>query len=451
MRYLAAAILLLGFAAQALHAAASLNDATLNLDPIISGLNSPTGLAFFGDNKAFLLEQHTGKVRLLNGRNLASGDVLDLKVAQGNEEGLLGIALHPDFSANGFVYLYYTQARDFDGGLHLANRIDRFHWDGTKLAFERKIKSLPVSPGTNHNGGKILFGPDEKLYAVIGDLNRFERTENFERSTRFSRSAVILRLNANGKAPTDNPFYNVNNRGSKSALNDIYAYGVRNSFGMDFDPITHHLWDTENGANQWDEVNRLRPGYNSGWADIMGPKSRATGTSFTLARLGRRARYIDPQLSWKNIVAPTDLEFFKFNSMNDFRLNDIIVGDLEGNLYDLNLGGKRLSLALSGNLADKVVDSSAENDAIRLGTGFGVITDLVSRPDGLYVVSLDGDIHRIATLGILGPPPASNITATPVPEPSTIALFSLAAILSLRRSRRRDFRNQKRSPLSRAS
>jgi glucose/arabinose dehydrogenase len=437
MRYLAAAILFVCVLARAATAQAlpQLNDATLYVDHIASGLDTPTGMAFMPNGKAFVLEQHTGKVRILDGRNLSTGDVLDLTVAGGNEEGLLSIALHPNFASNGFVYLYYTQGRNFDSGQHLANRIDRFHWDGTKLTLDRHIKKLPFSEGTNHNGGKILFGPDGKLYSVTGDTNRAERTENFERSTKLSRTAVILRLNDNGKAPKDNPFYSATNRGQNAILNEIYAYGIRNSFGMDFDPVTHQLWDTENGVDQWDEVNRLRPGYNSGWADIMGPKSRANGVSFKLTTLGPKARYIDPQLSWRTVVAPTDLEFFKFDTMQNSRQNDIFVGDLSGNLYDLNLSSTRKALALTGSLADKTVDNSNEAEDITLGTGFGLITDLVSRPNGLYILSLDGDLWRIATLGVPGPAAASSLDSSSVPEPSGLLLVVISVIALLRRIR----------------
>ena len=121
MRYLAAAILVLGISAQ-VGRAQVVNDATLMVDHIIGGLDTPTGMAFMPNGDAFVLEQHTGQVRLLKGRNLQAEEVLDLKVADDNEQGLLSIALHPKFSANGFVYLYYTQARDFDGGQPLANR-----------------------------------------------------------------------------------------------------------------------------------------------------------------------------------------------------------------------------------------------------------------------------------------------------------------------------------------
>ncbi|HEV8604672.1 MAG TPA: PQQ-dependent sugar dehydrogenase [Tepidisphaeraceae bacterium] len=438
MRYPAAVILVLGISAQ-VGRAQVVNDATLMVDHIVGGLDSPTGLAFMPNGgDAFVLEQHTGQVRLLKGRNLVDKEVLDLKVANDNEQGLLSIALHPKFSANGFVYLYYTQARDFDGGQPLANRIDRFHWDGSELTFDRHIKELPVSPGPNHNGGKILFGPDKRLYAVIGDLNRTELTENFERSTRVSRSAVILRLSDKGKALGDNPFYSRSNRGAKAPLNEIYAYGVRNSFGMDFDPVTRQLWDTENGPTEFDEINRLPAGSNSGWVDVMGPKSRSTGSFFRLAKLGKKAKYVDPQLSFKRIVAPTDLEFYKFDAMNDSRINDIFVGDyVTGSLYDLNLTSTRKSLALSGGLSDKVVDNTDTINDIRLGTGFGPITDLVSRPDGLYVLNLDGDLYRIATLGVLGPPPASGSMdlGSPVPEPGSLLLFAITGLIMGRRGR----------------
>lgn len=436
MRYLAAAIFLVGVLAQAARAQ-TVNDAKLIIDPIIHNLNNPTGLAFMPNGKAFVLEQHTGKVRILDGRNLAAKSVLDLTVAGGDEEGLLGIALHPNFSSNGFVYLYYTQARDSDGGQHLSNRIDRFHWNGSKLTFDRNIKKMPVADGANHNGGKILFGPDGKLYSVTGDLDLTDRTENSEGSNNLSRSAVILRLNDNGKAPKDNPFYNSGNRGNKAVLNEIYAYGIRNSFGMDFDPVSKTLWDTENGADQWDEINRLRPGYNSGWADIMGPVSRSNEVPLQVTTLGRKARYADPQLSWQTVVAPTDLEFMKFNSMQHARRNDIFVGNISGEIYDLNLSATRKSLLLSGDLLDKVVDNSDENGDIRLGRGFGLITDLVSRPDGLYVMNLDGDIYRIATQGTSGPPSTSGLAAIAVPEPSSVGLLALLVVFICHRSAHR--------------
>jgi glucose/arabinose dehydrogenase len=165
--------------------------------------------------------------------------------------------------------------------------------------------------------------------------------------------------------------------------------------------------------------------------------SRSNGVAFQVATLGRKARYTDPQLSWQTVVAPTDLEFMKFNSMQRARRNDIFVGNISGDIYDLNLSATRKSLLLSGDLLDKVVDNSDENDEIRLGRGFGLITDLISRPDGLYVMNLDGDIYRIAAQGTPGPPSTSALTAIAVPEPSAVGLLALLMVFIYHRSARR--------------
>ena len=127
----------------------------------------------------------------------------------------------------------------------------------------------------------------------------------------------------------------------------------------------------------------------------------------------------------------------RFNSINSSRSNDMLVGNLDGEIYDLKLSSTRKALALSGGLIDKVVDNFAENDSIRLGSGFGTITDLVSRPDGLYVLSIDGDLFRVATLGVPGPPLPTTLTATSVPEPSVFAIGALVAIFTLHRPARR--------------
>jgi hypothetical protein len=111
------------------------------------------------------------------------------------------------------------------------------------------------------------------------------------------------------------------------------------------------------------------------------------------------------------------------------------VGNLSGELYDINLASTRKALALGGSLADKVVDNQAENEDLRLGTGFGLITDLISRPDGLYVLNLDGDLYRVATLGVPGPAMASSLDSTAVPEPTGLLLVAMSGMALLRRVR----------------
>jgi glucose/arabinose dehydrogenase len=171
-------------------------------------------------------------------------------VANDSERGLLGIALSPTFSSDNLVYLSYTRSIT-DGGAAFDNRVERYRWNGSKLIFDRRVLTMPASPGPNHNGGKIVFGPDGKLYATIGDLNRNNSNANFERAKQIDRSGAILRINPSGTAVTSNPFYDARFIGTANeAINDVFAYGVRNSFGIAFDPRSGFLWDTENGPDR---------------------------------------------------------------------------------------------------------------------------------------------------------------------------------------------------------
>jgi glucose/arabinose dehydrogenase len=237
---------------------------------------------------------------------------------------------------------------------------------------------------------------------------------------------------------TSNPFFNAQNVGTaKAALNNIYAYGVRNSFGMDFDPVSGVLWDTENGAGSFDEINRVRPGFNSGWEKIMGPVSSGGSTS-DLVSLGPRATYADPKFSWVAPVAPTDLEFFPSSKLGDAYANDMFVGTVHGgNILHFDLSPSRKTLVLSGALTDGEADNSpdslfAEQESIRFGSGFGTVTDLLAGPGGMYVVSLDGSFFRVVRndVTVAGMMRAQSLA---VPEPTVGAVIMLAALLLRRR------------------
>jgi aldose sugar dehydrogenase len=127
---------------------------------------------------------------------------------------------------------------------------------------------------------------------VIGDLNRNGQLQNFPTGPAPDNTGVILRLNANGSVPTDNPFFSQGGNLAK-----YYAYGLRNSFGLAFDPVTERLWMTENGPDKYDEINMVEPGFNSGWERILGPNSRdPQGTSDLFSVPG--SHYSDPEFSW---------------------------------------------------------------------------------------------------------------------------------------------------------
>ena len=176
--------------------------------------------------------------------------------------------------------------------------------------------------------------------------------------------------------------------------------GIRNSFGLGIDPITHTLWDTENGPDQYDEINIVKPGFNSGWQVVMGPISREGKTEADLVRLPG-SHYSDPLLSWKIPPALTGIEFLNSSKLGMKYTNNIFVGDYNGgNLYFFRVNDQRNDLRLDefgSALSDRVVDNNQEFAPLIIGTGFGRITDIKTGPDGfLYILSIgDGAIYRI--------------------------------------------------------
>jgi glucose/arabinose dehydrogenase len=224
----------------------SLVDRNLRVRTVIEGLDQPTSMAFLGPNDFFVLEKATGQVkRVVNGG--VPSTVLDLAVNSGSERGLLGIALHPDFADNGFVYLYWTESTTGADSTVLSetpllgNRVDRFHWDGAALTMDQNIIQLralqpafereptPAAGRGNHDGGVIKFGPDGKLYIFIGDVGRrgwlqnllngpyqpgdplFGTDDNFggPEPDDAHLTGSILRLNDDGTTPNDNPFFGI--------------------------------------------------------------------------------------------------------------------------------------------------------------------------------------------------------------------------------------------------
>jgi aldose sugar dehydrogenase len=346
-------------------------------------------MAFIGPGDILVLQKADGRVlRVINGV-LQAGQVLDVAVDSSSERGLLGIALHPDFPATPFVYLYYTESSngsDTSGSPGpLGNRVYRYTWNGSTLVSPILILDLPVTPGPNHNGGAMTFGTDGKLYIVIGELNRNGQLQNISGGAAPDDTGVILRINDDGSAPSDNTFFSQGGNLAK-----YYAYGIRNSFGVTFDPLTAKLWDTENGPNNYDEINLVEPGFNSGWNRIMGPVSRdAQGTSDLVSFDGSN-HYADPKFSWLTTVGPTAIAFLNSTGLGAEYQNDVFVGDINnGRLYHLKPNASRNGFVFVGSgLSDLVADNNTELQEIILGTGFGGITDLKVGPDGLlYVLS----------------------------------------------------------------
>jgi aldose sugar dehydrogenase len=359
----------------------------------------------------------------------------------------------------------------------LGNRVDRFEWTGSSLVFDHNLTKLlsfqndgaPEPPGqgdaaqparANHDGGVLAFGPDGKLYVLFGDVGRRGQLQNLPRGPlgdgtpddQFGGpqpddahfTGVILRLNPNGTTPTDNPFFAAGaSIGGEVGQNiqQVFAYGIRNSFGMAFDPISGSLWTEENGEDAFDEINRVEPGMNSGWIQIAGPAQRVAqfkaiettalhhedfpnlqqfrwgperiadtpGEALSRLFMLPGAHYSDPEFSWKLVIPPAAIGFVDGRGLGPQFNGDLFVGHAlpeshsGGLLFRFNLTGNRRTIAVDDpRLEDRVADNLdfhdlTESESLLIGRDFGVVTDIETGPNGnLFLVSLtNGAIYEI--------------------------------------------------------
>jgi glucose/arabinose dehydrogenase len=442
----------------------------LGVRTMVADLVTPITLAFIGSDDLLVLEKNTGRVmRVTDGT--VQGPVLDLAVNFASERGLLGIALHPDFPANPGVYLYWTESTtgadsgNVDDTPLLGNRVDRFEWDGSTLTFDHNLIRLralqPPNPPHesrsfgNHDGGVIAFGRDGKLHIFIGDVGRRGQTQNLPLGPFGDGSpddqfggpqpddahltGVILRLNDDGTAPSDNPFFDVGAQmGGEVGANikKIFSYGHRNSFGLAVDPASGNVWLQENGDDSFSELNRVEPGTNGGWIQIAGPVERISQFKEIETTFGAQAlqqnrwpptniadspeealsrlfmlpgsRYKDPEFSWKWEVAPAGIGFVRGPGLGRQFAGDLFMGAatslLEGGyLFHFDLTGNRRGIGVDDpRLRDRVADNLAkheitESESLLIGRNFGVGTDIETGPNGnLFVVSLsNGAIYEV--------------------------------------------------------
>jgi glucose/arabinose dehydrogenase len=250
----------------------------------VSNANAPVSLAFAPDGGLFYNELRTGRVRIVKNGQLqdepfASVDVVNLSGY--SEHGLLGLALDPDFASNHYVYLFYSEPNK--DGDPLRQRLVRFtEVDGVGQDMTVILDDLPIGPECCHNGGRIAFGPDGKLYVSIGDTQQSDLSQNPD-----SLAGKILRVNPDGSVPQDNPF--------PGSL--VYALGIRNSFGLAFHPVTGALFIDETGPSGFDELDIIQPGGNYGWPATIG--------------IAGLSQYIDPIWAAGPVsVTPTGMTFY---------------------------------------------------------------------------------------------------------------------------------------------
>jgi aldose sugar dehydrogenase len=246
------------------------------------------------------------------------------------------------------------------------------------------------------------------LYTVIGDLNNEGQLQNYEDGPPPNDSSVILKISPKDGSPAnDNPFLHNAGKG-ESQMDKYYAYGIRNTFGLTIDPITGFLWEAENGDEDYDEINLVRPGFNSGWKKLMGPISESDATNEDLVKFPN-SYYSDPVFSWNPSIGITDIEFLDSSRLGSIYSNNIFVGDItSGNLYFFEVNQNRTGLVFDNPdiQTDLVTDDEEQLADVTLATGFSGITDIETGPDGLlYILTFDqesdgeGKIYKISPSG----------------------------------------------------
>jgi glucose/arabinose dehydrogenase len=392
----------------------SLHRPELQAEVVFQGLDFPTSMAFLGPNDILVLEKENGTVqRVLNGQ-MSSEPVLDVGVASKGERGMLGIATSGIETVNKqpYVFLFYTESATNTDGDDLVsepvgNRVYRYSLDNGYLKDGELLLDLPAELTTNvtpyHNGGTVLVGPDESIYTVIGDLStRRTQSQNFQDGPPPDDTSVIIRIDKEGNPVEGNPFEGVDN------TRKYYAYGIRNSFGLDIDPVSGKLWNTENGPDYGDEINLVEPGFNSGALIVYGMSSvQKDFDPNKLVNFDGKGEYSDPEFVWNTPIGVTAIQFLDSEKYGKEYENDMLVGDVNnGNIYHFDLNIERTGLLLEGKLKDKIADNPREAEEVVFGKGFGGIMDMDMGPDGyLYILAITkfkddntGTIYRIVPI-----------------------------------------------------
>ena len=356
------------------------------VEKFATGLQYPTTMYFVGDD-ILVLEKNTGKViRISDNGVLYNEPALDVPVIQDNEAGLLGIVY-----LSNHVYLSFTESlsgfdkRDRENA---RNAVYQYDWNGEKLTNPILIKELPGHLSSIHHGGVITTGLNNEIYFVIGDQEQRTTFQNIPIDATYETGSIF-------KIDTE----------SKNSV-ELFAVGIRNSFGLAVDPVTGYLWDTENGIDKFDEINLVKPGFNSGWISIMGPSYRVDVDLSTLNQKPfENFVYSDPEFSWHVTVAPTAIAFPDKDSFE--RYSDwLFVGDYNnGRIYNFQLNSDRTGFVFyNQKLSDLVLDDNDEVDEILFAKGFQGVTDIKFHDGAMYVVVIgDGSIYKISPKNILPP------------------------------------------------
>lgn len=319
----------------------------------VQNLKIPWSLVFLPDGRA-LVSERPGIIRTIQGGKLLSKPYAKVEVEHIGEGGLMGLALHPLFPDKPYIYIMHTYRKGDD----LSNRVIRLRDNGRKGVFDRVIFS-GIPGGTNHNGGRIAFGPDGMLYITTGETFHAELAQDLN-----SLGGKILRVTPEGEIPTDNPF-----KGSP-----VYSYGHRNPQGIAWQPGTGKLYESEHGPSgesgrfAHDEINLITKGGNYGWPEVIGAPAKKP--------------YIDPLIVWKETTPPSGITFYRGDLLKHLK-EDLFVATLRSEAL--------IRIQFKPNTSD--VQKIERWFATDFSNGkYGRIRDIVEGPDGaLYFLTNNTD------------------------------------------------------------
>jgi len=307
------------------------------IEVVASQLEVPWAIDFADDERIFFTER-VGRIRVIDDGKLVDEPVFSIEVSKVSETGMLGLALDPNFNDNHFLYIYYTYVENGD----LWNRVAKLREQDNK-ALDHTVLIDRIPAAGIHDGGRIKFGPDGRLYITTGDAANPALSQDLN-----SLSGKILRINPDGSIPDDNPFPN----------SSVYSYGHRNPQGLAWHPATNELYSTEHGPVGNDEVNIIKAGRNYGW-----PVEQCSGEQ----------EYIDSIICYPVSVAPAGATFYSSDKL-PYR-NHLFFGTLRGE-----------------HVEHVIFDSGNVMKQENFLEGFGRIRDVVEGPDGyLYVATSNRD------------------------------------------------------------
>jgi quinoprotein glucose dehydrogenase len=321
--------------------------------PVATGLEIVWSLEFAPDGQLFITER-PGRVRVMSAAGVLDPTPwVSFPDVVRREDGLLGLALHPDFVNQPWVYLYHTIQK----GDALINRVSRFR-EVNGRAGEEEILIDDLDSNMIHNGGRLRFGPDGMLYISTGDLRSPTRAQDYLSDLQ----GKILRITPEGEIPADNPF-----AGSR-----VWAYGLRNPHGLTFRPSDGTLFVADNGpSGEWaqvgarDEISAVAKGGNLGWPLAVGAPGHPD--------------YVDPIIAWNPSQAPGDLAFY----------NADLFPELKGNLLFTTLSGQTFMRLTVGNEANPNRVTAVEwwfHSGANQGSRFGRLRAMTIGPDGAIYV-----------------------------------------------------------------